>query len=236
MSAEIHYSLTLANPGAHLFAVRLHVPRPDPAGQLLTLPAWIPGSYMIRDFARNIVVLTCTHGGSAIAVEKLDKQTWRLAPVDGAVEIAYQVYAWDLSVRAAYLDETRAYFNGTSVFLRVVGQEAMPHQVSIGLPGGLAFRDWRVATTLPAVRVDAAGTGLYQAPSYDALIDYPVEMGTQTSLMFAAAGKPHEMVIAGQHDCDQVRLGADLERICAEHADMFGELPVDRYLFMTLAT
>jgi predicted metalloprotease with PDZ domain len=236
MSTDIHYAVTVADPAAHLFQVRLRIARPDPAGQRLTLPAWIPGSYMIRDFARNIVELDAWHAGALLPSHKLDKQTWQLAPASGAVEVAYSVYAWDLSVRAAYLDQTRAYFNGTSLLLRVVGQESLPHQMSIALPSEDPYRGWRVATTLPGVQIDERGLGLYQAPDYAALIDHPVEIGTHSSLSFAAAGAPHEMVIAGRHACDHVRLGADLERICSEHARMFGELPVQRYLFMTMAT
>ena len=119
----IEYQITPANLGAHIFVVRCTVPKPDPAGQRFTLPAWLPGSYLVRDFARHIVSLKAECAGQAIAVEKTDKQSWQCAPCEGPLLLEYEVYAFDESVRSAFLNETRGFFNGTSVFLRVVGQE-----------------------------------------------------------------------------------------------------------------
>jgi predicted metalloprotease with PDZ domain len=116
-----HYAIRPADPAAHLFHVTCRVDRPDPAGQLFMLPAWIPGSYMIREFARHIVRITALAGGRKLELRKLDKHTWRAAPARGPIELAYEVYAWDLSVRAAHLDETHGFFNGPSVFLLPVG-------------------------------------------------------------------------------------------------------------------
>jgi len=236
MSAPLQYRIVVLNPAAHRYEVTLRIDDPDPAGQRITLPAWIPGSYMIRDFARNIVTIKAESMGRPIALDKCDKQTWQLPPLQGTVDIRYQVYAWDLSVRSAYLDQTRAYFNGSSVFLRVIGRESEQHQVDIAAPQDDELMNWRVATTLPATVVDARGFGQYQVPSYDALIDYPVEISDHSPMQFTAAGIPHQMVISGRHRCDAERLTADLTRICEQHARMYGELPVDRYLFMTMAT
>ena len=112
----IHYRIRPLRPEAHLFQVTLTVAEPTPEGQGLTLPAWIPGSYMIRDFARHIVSLEARAGDRPLDVAKIDKQTWQLPPVDGPVTVDYQVYAWDLSVRGAHLDTTHGYFNGPCVF------------------------------------------------------------------------------------------------------------------------
>ncbi|MCB1953859.1 MAG: peptidase M61, partial [Rhodocyclaceae bacterium] len=144
----IHYEVNLKSPQAHLFQVVLDVPDPDPAGQMVSLPAWIPGSYMIRDFARNIVTLSALTGQQQLHVNKIDKQTWRVDPCEGALQIIYDVYAWDLSVRGAYLDLSRGFITGTSLFLRVHGQDSNPCTVTFGRPTGDAFQDWRLATTL----------------------------------------------------------------------------------------
>lgn len=236
MSVPLQYRIVALNPAAHRFEVTLRIEDADPAGVRLTLPAWIPGSYMIRDFARNIVSIRAESDGNAVSITKLDKQTWQLGPVQGAVDIRYQIYAWDLSVRSAYLDQTRAYFNGSSVFLRVMGREADPHQLEIMAPDDPRLIRWRVATTLPAGMVDSRGYGQYQAPNYEALIDYPVEISDHDPIRFTAAEIPHQMVISGHHVCDSARLVADLSRICAQHVRMFGDLPVSNYLFMALAT
>ena len=129
MKQEIHYTIAPKDPAAHLFEVMLTVSKPDAGGQIFALPAWIPGSYMIREFARNIVSIDAQSGGRKVRLTKLDKHTWQAAPCEKALTLRYDVYAWDLSVRAAHLDCTHGFFNGASVFLRVQGAESFPHVV-----------------------------------------------------------------------------------------------------------
>jgi len=113
----IKYQVRCPVPASHYFAVSMQIENPDPAGQALRLPNWIPGSYMIRDFARNLIDLRAHSGGEPIALQQLDKSNWCAAPCAGALTVEYQVYAKDLSVRTAYLDHTRGYYNGSSLFL-----------------------------------------------------------------------------------------------------------------------
>ncbi|MBL8378583.1 MAG: M61 family metallopeptidase [Burkholderiales bacterium] len=243
MPSPVHYRIIPADPGAHLFEVTLTVSRPAPAGQRLSLPAWIPGSYMIREFARNIVRISATCRGRAVALTKVDKHTWDAAPCDGPLAITYQVYAWDLSVRSAHLDETHGFFNGTSVFLRVHGQDEGPHTVEIARPRGRTYAAWRVASALPRSPGTGAGAfGLYHAGSYDELIDHPVELGTFTHVAFRACGVPHEVAITGRQDCDTRRLAADLKKICEAQIRFFHgakagarDVPFDRYVFLVMA-
>ncbi len=240
MTDPIRYTLTPHHPEAHLFRVACTVPDPDPQGQVFSLPAWIPGSYMIREFARNIVSLRAESGGRAVEVEKLDKHTWRAAPVPAgaALTVECEVYAWDLSVRSAHLDATHGFFNGTSVFLAPQGRTDRPCQVDIRPPEGSAYKKWRVATSLPRALGSAGcawplGFGLYRAADYDELVDHPVEMGSFTHFEFAAGGVDHEFAITGRHDCDVERLSADLARVCAWHLELFGSpAPVERYVFL----
>jgi len=176
---SLHYAIRPADPGAHLFHVTLIVERPDPAGQRLMLPAWIPGSYMIREFARHIVRIVAFAGDRKVKLGKLDKHTWQAAPVDGALTLAYEVYAWDLSVRAAHLDRTHGFFNGTSVFLLPLGHEAEDCVVDILPPAGREYAQWKLVTGLtPARGTRRGGFGTYTAADYHELIDCPVEMGT----------------------------------------------------------
>src|SRR3546814_15167600 len=110
-------SLTPFDPSGHRLKVRLTIANPDPAGQELTMPAWIPGSYLIRDFSRQIETLHATSRGKPIAITKTGNHSWRCAPSPTALTIEYIVYAWDLSVRGAHVDESHAFFNGSCVFL-----------------------------------------------------------------------------------------------------------------------
>src|SRR5712664_916141 len=119
MKTPIHYSIFPSNPEAHLFEVRCTVADPDPAGQKLSMPTWIPGSYLIREFAKNVVRIRAQSGRTIVPIVKLDKNTWQFEPVEGSVTVTMEVYAWDLSVRGAHLDTSHAFFNGPSVFLKV---------------------------------------------------------------------------------------------------------------------
>ena len=236
----VQYTIVPIDLAGHLFNVTVTVAHPAPDGQEFALPAWIPGSYMIREFARNIVRIRAEAGGVAVALTKLDKHTWRAAPANGPLTVHYEVYAWDLSVRAAHLDQTHGFFNGTSVFLRVVGQEATPHQVDIQRPGAAAARTWRVATSLPEQGAKRYGFGTYIAADYDELIDHPVEMGDFALASFKAHGVAHDIVITGRvPNLDMARLQADLKAICETQIAFFEprskRAPMDRYVFMTLA-
>ena len=238
----IRYSIVPKQPAAHLFEITVTVADPDPSGQRFMLPVWIPGSYMVREFARNIVTLRAVNeAGRKVRVEKTDKQTWQAAPVNGALTLRYEVYAWDMSVRAAHLDDTTGFFNGTSVFLAAVGHEEAPCLVDIQKPAGPAYRSWRVATALPEARgTKRYGFGEYSAQNYDELADHPVTLGEFALATFKAHGVPHDIVIAGRVVAlDMARLAADLKRICEAQIALFEpkskKAPVERYVFMTQA-
>jgi predicted metalloprotease with PDZ domain len=240
LPAGVHYTILPRDLAGHLFDVTVTVDAPDPGGQILALPAWIPGSYMIREFARNIVRIRAESNGQPVALTKMDKHTWRAEPVDGPLSVWYEVYAWDLSVRAAHLDQTHGFFNGTSVYLRVLGKEEVPHQVDIQPPQDPAAQNWRVATSLPELGARRYGFGTYIASNYDELVDHPVEMGDFQLATFKAHGVPHDIVITGRvPNLDMARLQADLKAICEAQIAFFEpktkRAPMDRYVFLTMA-
>src|SRR5215471_15755868 len=234
--APIRYSIIPRSPQAHLFEVSCTVDDPEPNGQGFALPAWAPGSYLIRDFARNVVAVEARSGRRPVPIIKVDKHTWVAAPARGPLTLTLEVYAWDLSVRAAHLDASHGFFNGPSVFPRVLGKEARACEVDIKAPRGLRYRSWRVATTMRRQRAPVNGFGLYRAASYDEMIDHPVEMGAFTLARFEARGVPHDIAISGRHDADVERLCADLRRLCESHIALFGpQAPMQRYLFLVSA-
>ncbi|OXI91378.1 peptidase M61 [Burkholderia sp. AU33423] len=242
MTQPIRYSIVPKDLAAHLFEVSVTVADPDPEGQRFSLPVWIPGSYLVREFARNIVTLGAFNdAGRKVRIAKTDKHTWQAAPVNGALTLRYDVYAWDLSVRSAYLDESGGFFNATAVFLSVAGHEGAPCEVDIAKPAGAAFRAWRVGTSLPEGRgTKRYGFGAYRASNYDELSDHPVTIGEFALATFDAHGVPHDIVIAGRvTQLDLERLRTDLKRVCEAQIALFEpkskKAPMDRYVFMTLA-
>ena len=224
----IKFLVEAADLHAHLYRITLDVPRPA-ARQIVSLPVWIPGSYLVREFSRHLSGLRAHQGQRACRVEQLDKCRWAVdCEGSGTLRLCYEVYAFDTSVRAAFLDARRGFFNGTSVFLRVEGRETMPHLLRIGtLPRG-----WQVATAMPA----APGRHRYRCADYAELVDHPVEMGSFWRGGFTLRGVPHELVVAGAWPSfDGERLLADTRRICEAQIDFWhgrGKPPMSRYVFM----
>ena len=224
----ISYRITPTDLHAHLYQVTVSVPNPA-AEQALSLPVWIPGSYLVREFARHLSAVSASQGRREVPLRQADKATW-IAQCDGrgALVVTYTVYAFDTSVRAAYLDADRGFFNGTSMCLRVHGREAEPHRLELArLPRG-----WDIATSMPPV----GPRGVFEAAGYDELVDHPVELGRFWRGTFKAAGVPHEFIVAGAlPDFDGDRLLADTRRICeAQIAFWHGKKkpPFKRYVFL----
>lgn len=231
----LRYRIKPVSIEAHLFEVTLQLDVCGPDGQIFWLPSWIPGSYLIREFARHIVAISACSGKQSLRISKIDKQRWQLEPTSGPVTLTYSVYANDLSVRGAYVDQMRGFFNGSSVFLAVDGREADPCTVDIEPPSGKAYKDWEVATSLPHAGAKAWKFGRYRAENYDELIDHPVEMGEFSRISFKACGVPHELVFAGRHAADLARLKKDIRKICETQIRFFGApAPFARYVFLTL--
>lgn len=236
-ATPVRYRIAPLDPGAHLFRVDCEVDDPDPAGQALSLPAWIPGSYMIRDFARHVVAFRAWCGKEPLAVARVDKQTWRCAPADGPLRVTLEVYAWDLSVRGAHLDTTHGYFNGPCVLPAVAGREARPCTLEIALGDDPRCSGWRVATAMTRDGAAPWSPGRYRAESYDALIDHPVEMGHFSLERFEAGGVTHHLAVTGAHRGDLSRMAGDLARICEAHIGLFGgPAPLPEYLFLLTVT
>ncbi len=243
--APVHYQVQVADLHAHLYCVTLTIAQPQ-AAQHVALPVWIPGSYLVREFAKNLQHLKTRQGQRALTAVQLDKCSWQIdCDPQQPLELSYEVYAFDHSVRTAWLDATRGFFNGTSLCLRVEGQEDAPHGLT--LLAGAAPADWSVATGLPAVKTDKRGFGHYLAANFDELVDCPFELGSFWSGSFKAGGVSHRFVVAGAPPSfDSARLLADAQRICdtairfwhagGQATGRSGKPPFASYLFMLNAT
>jgi predicted metalloprotease with PDZ domain len=207
------------------------------------MPVWIPGSYLVREFAKNLQKLNCAQSGKTAPVLQRDKASWLVRCKAGvALTVRYEVYAFDNSVRTAWLDATRGFFNGTSLFLKVSGAEDQAHGLEVLAPSELP--EWQLATGLKPVRIAKSGFGSYRAENYDALVDCPVELGTFWSGSFEAFGIPHRFVVAGVSDSfDGNKLLADTRTICEAEMrfwhgtassahNIAADVPFESYLFM----
>ena len=232
--AAIHYRVEPADLFAHLFSVTLTIAQPA-TRQEVSLPVWIPGSYLVREFSKNLQELCAQQGNREVPLTQLDKHRWLADCGAGKpLVLTYRVCAYDASVRTAWLDAARGFFNGTSLCLRVHGQEKQRHTIEIVSTPATAA--WSVATGLSTVKVDKKGFGLYAAASYDELVDCPFEMGKFWIGRFTACGVPHRFVVAGAAPSfDGKRLLADTQKICEANIRFWhgeGKPPFKNYLFL----
>jgi predicted metalloprotease with PDZ domain len=237
----MHYRIEAADLHAHLYGVTLTIEQPA-ANQLVSLPVWIAGSYMVREFAKQITGISARQDKRHVAVHQLDKATWAVDCEAGKpLTLHYQVHAHDDSVRTAWLTTQRGFFNGTSLCLQAEGFTNVPHQLELVADsfnaGGTASK-WQVATGLTPFKTDRQGFGTYVAANYDELVDCPVEMGTFWSGSFKACGIEHRFVVAGATPAfDGERLLRDSQKICETairfwHGKKHSATPHKNYVFM----
>lgn len=232
MAKPHQYRITPKDPGAHIFEVQVTVATPDPAGQVFSIAAWVPGSYMIRDLARHVVAIRAEADDQEIGLTKVDKSSWQTDACEDAITLTAEIYAYDLNVRGAHLDTTHGFFDGACVFPAVVGQEDLPCELEI-CPPGMMDGDWRVVTSMRAIAAKQYGFGSFAADDYAELIDHPVEMGNIQIGEFEAGGIPHVIAVRGHVHFDIARICHDLSTLCSYQLKLMGTPKgFDRYVFL----
>jgi predicted metalloprotease with PDZ domain len=232
----IKYSVHFDKLHQHLFSITVEIPKHSSSTLILSLPAWIPGSYMIRDFSKHIIQLNAQQNDLSLPITLIDKQHWSISTQGKACQIHYQVYAFDSSVRTAYLDQNRAFFNGSSLFLLIDAFEKKPHEVHL-IPSPQTT-SWKVATGLQRSNETALyAFGCYMGANYAELIDSPFEIGAFTPLEFKVSDTPHYLILNGHHYADTQRLIKDVTLLCQHHIDLFerdtgGNPPFNAYWFL----
>jgi len=234
--AAVVYRLGATDPAGHIFSLYCRIDEPDPEGQEIYWPAWIPGSYLIREYARHVLSLEASGAGGQLAVHKLDKATWRVEPTAGPLLITAEIYAHDLSVRGAFLDSGHAFINGVCTFPAVRGHEAARCVLHLEGPSVLPGSAWTVATSLTRLTGAQGHFGAFSAASYDELVDRPLLLGPLAQANFEVAGVPHRLHFVGAPAIDLERIADDVATICSCHADLFGApLPMAAYEFLVTA-
>lgn len=231
---EVRYQLELADLAGHYLDVVVEFTPQDGTPVILSLPAWIPGSYMIRDFARHLLDIRAEDATGALALQQLDKQRWQIMPRTSAITVRYRLYAFDLSVRANYLTGDIAVINPAASCLQVHGQEQFRHVVSV--LAGQAPAQWQLATGLPRAQGQSPlAFGDFIATNYAQLIDSPLLAGALDVASFQVDGIPHHVVLCGAVATDVQRIAADLAPLCQAQKQVFGALPADltEYWFLT---
>lgn len=231
MSALIRFEVSAPNPHEHLLCVRMEI---DAVGEEdhvdLSMPVWSPGSYLVREYSRHVQGLRAVDAhGEKRRVRKLDKATWRVdASNCNALVVEYDIFAHDVNVRANHVDDTHGFFTGVATYLYPQGREDEEIELHVVPPEGYG---WQVYTGLPRRE---ASQNYFVAPNFDVLFDSPVEMGDYDPLEFEVDGKTHQMIFWGEGNYDREQLRKDLPRVVEANRDIFGGLPYDDYLFITM--
>ncbi|MCG5054303.1 MAG: PDZ domain-containing protein [Myxococcales bacterium] len=216
------YQVALSAPARHELSVTMEVPALDQDTCVLAFPVWTPGSYMVRDFSRNVFELEVTdRQGKPLPVERLEKHRWQVKTGGRPFRVCHTVFAYDPSVRAAYLDTDRAVLNGTSLFFFVEGHVERPCTLSIDAPAG-----WTTSVALPRKG------GKYLAVSYDELVDSPCAVGKHERYAFRVKGVPFEIAWMGGSNADMDRVVAGVKKIVQATGTLFGGFPFERYVFL----
>jgi len=224
---SVHFDVAMPEPQTHRFEVTMTLD--GTRGDLTVgIPVWTPGSYLVREFARNIeTIQTEDDRGRALDIHKTDKNHWLIrAGRSRQVKVRYRVYAFEQSVRTSFLDADHALINGASVFLYWEGNQDKPHSVHVELPPAWS----RISTSLEPFNVQ--GNVDFQAANYDELVDSPMELGNHQVLDFDVLDKPHQIALYGHHDLDESVLVQDVSAFIEAEAAIFGGLPYEHYVFI----
>jgi len=219
----IRYSVAMPEPESHEFHVTMEIP-PLPGRQSVDVvfPVWAPGSYLVRDFSRNVYDLTIRDGDSGRPVpwRRIDKARWRVESKGRSVSLDYRVFAFEVSVRTSFLDASRAFLSGSSLFFFVDGELARPCTLSVA-----PRRGWIITSSLPAVPGKA---NLFRAKDYDELVDSPIEAGTHERHDFRLGRTQFEVTLQGRSNIDRTRMLSILRAIARATSAMFGGFHFDR--------
>jgi predicted metalloprotease with PDZ domain len=224
----LSYQVAMSQPTSHLFEVTLQIENWQASLLDLKMPVWTPGSYLLREYARQVqyFLATVRNSNQVLLSRKVSKNHWQIETEDrGEVTVKYRVFANELSVRTNHLDVTHGYFNGAALFLFIPGLEKQPLTIKIIPPKP----NWQVTTILPTVPGEA---NTFIAKDFDTLVDSPFEIGTQEIYNFEVLGKPHQLAIWGRGNAQPEQIIQDAQKIIEIEAKLYGGLPYENYLFL----
>lgn len=224
---KINFEVSFKEPQAHYAEVEMNMAGIAAKNYVdVKMPVWTPGSYLVREFAKSVESFGATANGKAVKVEKVTKNTWRVFNAKAnAVKINYRVYAFEISVRTAFIDASHAFLSSANIFMYPAGMIKTPSTVKI-----VPFGNWdKVSTGLEPV---AGQKFTYTAADFDILFDSPIEVGNQDVFEFNAAGVRHEVAMYGGGNYDKERLKVDMAKIVEQATAVYGENPNKHYTFI----
>ena len=225
-NTKISYTVNFSEPQAHYAEIEMNISGLKQNVLELKMPVWTPGSYLIREFSKNVESFSAEANGKAIDAKKIRKNTWQLSTVNiSSVKVKYRLYAFELSVRTSLIDATHAFLSTSGVFMYPAGMLHHPSTIHI-----IPTNGWtKVSTSLEMVNNDPF---TLHSPDYDILFDSPIEVGSQDVFGFDVGGVKYEVAMCGGGNYDKERLTKDMPKIIEHEAAIYGENPNKRYVFI----
>jgi predicted metalloprotease with PDZ domain len=225
--APIHYTVSFPAAHTHYVDVEATIPTDGQREIDLMMPVWTPGSYLVREYSRNVESLTASDaGGVARRIEKTRKNRWKVTVGAASLVLRYRVYAHEMSVRTNWVDDEFALLNGAATYITTLDRRNRPYEITVRLPA-----PW--ARSVSGMTSPSPNT--YQSPDYDTLVDSPIVAGNPAIYAFTVAGIPHYLVdIAERGVWDGATAVKDLEKIVRETSRLWGAVPYDRYYFLNI--
>ncbi|PSR53647.1 peptidase M61 [Adhaeribacter arboris] len=226
-AANITYTLAMPQPQTHYFEVEMTFASPQKDYVDVKMPVWTPGSYLVREYAKNVEGFTASANNQPVRFEKINKNTWRIySQKVPQVKINYKVYAFELTVRTSFLDAEHGYANGASVFMYPDGLQKEKSEIKV-----VPFKDWKVVSTALAPASESQPF-TFQAADYDEVVDSPIEIGNHNVWQFEVNGVPHQVAMFGESNVNKDKFLADLKKITTTATQIMGDQPINRYLFI----
>ena len=223
---KIGFEVSFIEPQAHYAEVQMDLSGLQKEYTDVKMPVWAPGSYLVREFAKNVEGFKASAAGKSLKAEKIDKNTWRVFHAKAnAVKINYRVYAFEISVRTSFVDAEHAFLSSTGIFMYPAGMLKSASTVKI-----IPYKTWsKVSTGLAPV---SGQKFTYHSPDFDTLFDSPIEVGNQDIFEFEASGVRHEVAMVGGGNYDAARLKVDMAKIVEQGTAIYGENPNKHYTFI----
>lgn len=224
---KIAFEVSFSEPQAHYVDVAMEISGIKSPYLDVKMPVWSPGSYLIREFAKNVEDFKAVNAsGVPLNAEKINKNTWRISTsASNQVKLTYRVYAFEISVRTSFVDESHAFLSPTGIFMYPDGHINKPSTITIK-----PHKSWtKISTGLEPL---ASKPNTFTAPDFDVLFDSPFEIGNQDIFDFDAAGVKHEVAMYGGGNYDPEILKRDMAKIVIEQTKTFGVNPNKRYVFI----
>lgn len=226
-SANINFQISFSQPQAHYVDVKMVINNINAKSTTIKMPVWAPGSYLVREFSKNVENLRVTNNnGKPVTFIKTTKNGWTVNTSNQkSIEVNYKVYAFEVSVRTSFVDVDQAFLSSPDIFMFVDGQLAQPAIVKI-----IPLQGWeKISTGLEPV---PNKTNTFYAQNFDQLFDCPIEVGNQNIFYFDAAGVKHEVAMVKGGNYNTEKLKADMAKIVETSTAIFGENPNKRYVFI----